>query len=106
VSRRADGTLRVAPGDLDSALLRAARNELPGHPAVQLEAGDLALLEDWVQVCRATKADYLFHDPGFMNPGDSQQFHGRQLRVTGYDLEVCRRCHADETGELTGASVP
>jgi len=81
VARRDDGTPRVSYGDPDSALLKAAMGNGAGHSAIP--ADQLAVLNDWVVRSRVAKADYTIHDPGWMNPGDTSQFHGLVLRTGG-----------------------
>jgi len=101
VARRDDGTPRVSYGDPNSALLKAAAGNGAGHSAIP--ADQLAVLNDWVVRSRVAKADYTVHDPGWMNPGDTSQFHGLVLRTGGsilpsggYPFDQCTACHGSD----------
>lgn len=94
VSRSDDGTPRLAPGELGSPLLAAARGKLQGHAAIG--ADEIAALERWVVGCRGAPRPHEFHPPGFATPTDAQQSHGAALRAAGYDFSECRTCHGED----------
>ena len=105
-SRRDDGTPRAEPGNADALLLRAARGELPG-PHAQVPDADFARLTDWVVRSRVAKEQYTFHFKGWMDPADTEQFHGLVLRQNGYRSDDpaydCQHCHgADLRGGTSG----
>lgn len=94
VSRSEDGTPRVAPGDLASPFLAAARGTLGSHAAI--DAQTVAVLEDWVVRCRAAPVPYAFHPRGWSTSTDPEQFHGQALRASRYDFAECRKCHGED----------
>ncbi len=100
VSRRDDGTPRVAPGDLASPVLAAARGELAGHS--KLDAADVTLLENWVVRCRAAPTPHQFHPKGWATSTDPEQFHGVALREKFYRFGECKKCHGED---LRGGAV-
>src|ERR1700687_21431 len=79
VSRRDDGTPRAAPGDPNALVLMAAAGMLPG-PHSALSTPEMAQLQDWVVRSRVAKAPYTVHLKGWMDPVDTEQFHGLELR--------------------------
>lgn len=94
VSRSDDGTPRVAPGELASPLLQAARGELKGHGAIS--APDVLVLEHWVVACRAAPRPHDFHPIGWATPTDPDEFHGKALRASGYAFAECKKCHGED----------
>jgi len=96
VSRRDDGTPRAAPADPNALVLMAAAGTLPG-PHSPLSSADQALLQDWVVRSRVAKAPYVFHFKGWMDPPDTDQFHGLVLRRNAYKTDDpsydCQHCH-------------
>jgi len=101
IARRPDGLRRVAAGDADSRLLQAARGQLPGGHMAIPEA-ELAELQSWVVDCALKPKPYVHHINGWMDPGNSNQFHGMVLRQAVYDLTGCQGCHGVN---LTGGTV-
>ncbi len=104
VSRRDDGTPRAAPGDPNALVLQAAAGTLAG-PHSAIGSADLAQLRDWVVRSRVAKAPYTFHFKGWMDPADSEQFHGLALRRNAYRTDDqsndCQHCHgADLRGGI------
>ncbi|MGI5862507.1 MAG: CxxxxCH/CxxCH domain c-type cytochrome [Myxococcales bacterium] len=95
VARRDDGTQRVQPGEQAGAFLQAARSALAAHLSAALPSDEIALLERWVAECRLAPARYEVHEPGLLNPGDAEQFHGATLRATGYETDRCAGCHGE-----------
>jgi predicted CxxxxCH...CXXCH cytochrome family protein len=101
VARRPDGTYRARAGDDDSLVLQAARGTLPsGHTA--LAQGELGEIQSWVVECALKPKAYTVHINGWMDPGNTDQFHGRVLRQAVYDLSGCQACHGQD---LAGGSV-
>lgn len=104
IARRPDGTERVKAGDDASPLLRAARGQLPGGH-VAIPQGDLSELQTWVVECALKPKPYTVHINGWMDPGNSDQFHGRVLRQAVYNLTGCQDCHGqDLTGGVASVS--
>lgn len=109
MSRRPDGTPRVAPGEQRSPFLQAVRGELAGHAA--LDATDTARLERWVIDCRASTRELQYHPRGWTTPTDlgaqadgGANFHGQLLRQKFYRLESCQECHGvDLRGGRSGS---
>ena len=98
IARRPDGTPRVTAGDASSPLLEAARGVLPGGH-VAIPEGEFTELETWVVRCALKPRPYTHHINGWMDPGNTDQFHGRVLRQAVYNLTGCQGCHgADLTG--------
>ena len=95
IARRPDGTYRVRAGDNDSMLLQAARGTLPGaHTAISQDAQ--TELQTWVVQCALKPKPYTVHINGWMDPGNTDQFHGRVLRQAVYDLSSCQACHGQD----------
>jgi predicted CxxxxCH...CXXCH cytochrome family protein len=101
VSRRPDGTAFLAPGDADTAFLRAVRGELPGHEA--LGADETAQLTSWVLGCRAGPGEPQFHPRGWSTPTEQgleadggALFHGKALRQKFYRFGECQQCHGED----------
>ncbi len=94
VSRSDDGTPRVAPGDAESLLLRAAHGTLMGHAAIG--ADESAVLDSWVVRCRGAPRPHQFHPVGWATSTDPEQFHGVTLRDAGYVLTACKECHGED----------
>lgn len=101
VSRSEDGTPRVAPGELSSPFLAAARGERAGHPA--LEAAEVTVLQDWVVQCRAAPLPHEYHPRGWATSTDTgrqadggMQFHGFALREKFYRFTECQKCHGED----------
>jgi predicted CxxxxCH...CXXCH cytochrome family protein len=82
-------------------VLQAARGTLAGgHGALaQSEIGEL---QSWVVECALKPKPYTVHINGWMDPGNTGQFHGRVLRQAVYDLSGCQACHGQD---LSGGSV-
>jgi len=99
VSRRDDGTPRAAPGDPNALVLMAAAGALPG-PHTALASPELAQLQDWVVRSRVAKDQYTVHLKGWMDPADTEQFHGLELRRNAYMTNAaadnCQHCHGDD----------
>ncbi len=101
IARRPDGTPRVRAGDDNSLLLQAARGTLPGgHTAVP--GAELTELQSWVVECALKPKPYTVHINGWMDPGNTAQFHGRVLREAVYNLSGCQACHGED---LSGGSA-
>jgi predicted CxxxxCH...CXXCH cytochrome family protein len=101
IARRPDGTYRARAGDDSSLVLQAARGTLPGgHTA--LAQPELGELQSWVVECALKPKAYTVHINGWMDPGNTDQFHGRVLRQAVYDLSGCQACHGQD---LAGGSV-
>ena len=101
IARRPDGTPRVRAGDNSSALLLAARGQLPGgHVAIPDK--EIKELHSWVVDCALKPKAYTVHINGWMDPGNTDQFHGRVLRQAVYNLSGCQACHGQD---LAGGSV-
>jgi len=98
VSKRDDGTPRAAPGDPNALLLMAAAGTLSPHPTLPmpLSMDQLAQLDDWVVPNRVAKEQYTIHFKGWMDPADTDQFHGLVLRKQGYQTDSCTACHGDD----------
>lgn len=95
IARRPDGTPRVTAGDNDSWMLQAARGTLPvGHVAIP--GAQLTELQTWVVDCALKPQGYTVHINGWMDVGNTSQFHGRVLRQSVYDLRGCQACHGAE----------
>lgn len=94
VSRRDDGTARVAPGDVASPFLAAARGELAGHAT--LDAAEVTVLQNWVVGCRAAPLPHEYHPKGWATSTDSEQFHGVALREKFYRFTECQKCHGED----------
>jgi len=95
VARRPDGTYRARAGDDNSLLLQAARGTLPtGHLAIP--QAELSELQSWVVECALKPKAYTVHVNGWMDPGNTDQFHGRVLRQAVYDLSGCQACHGED----------
>ena len=94
VARRDDGTPRVSAGDPNSQLLAAAQGQGSGHSTIP--ENEVGVLRDWVVRSRLARKQYTIHDKGWMDPGNSAEFHGRVLRGTGYAFENCTRCHGQD----------
>jgi predicted CxxxxCH...CXXCH cytochrome family protein len=101
IERRPDGTPRVRAGDSGSPMLLAARGELPGGH-VAIPEGQLTELTTWVVQCALKPKPYTHHINGWMDPGNSDQFHGRVLRQAVYNLTGCQGCHG---ADLSGGSA-
>jgi len=101
IARRPDGTPRVTAGDDASPLLQAARGQLPGGH-VAIPQTELAELQSWVVECALKPKAYTVHINGWMDPGNTDQFHGRVLRQAVYNLSGCQACHGQD---LAGGSV-
>jgi len=95
VARRPEGTYRARAGDDSSLVLQAARGTLPGgHTALaQAEIGEL---QSWVVECALKPKPYTVHINGWMDPGNTDQFHGRVLRQAVYNLSGCQACHGED----------
>ena len=101
IARRPDGTPRVRAGDDNSLVLQAARGTLPGgHTAIA--QSELAELQAWVVECALKPKAYTVHINGWMDPGNTDQFHGRVLRQAVYNLSGCQACHGQD---LSGGSA-
>src|SRR5262245_36669629 len=101
VARRPDGTYRARAGDDNSLLLQAARGTLAGgHTAIP--QAELTQLQSWVVECALKPKPYTVHINGWMDPGNTDQFHGRVLRQAVYNLSGCQACHGQD---LSGGSV-
>jgi predicted CxxxxCH...CXXCH cytochrome family protein len=101
IARRPDGTYRARAGDDNSLVLQAARGTLPsGHTA--LAQSELGVLQSWVVECALKPKPYTVHINGWMDPGNTDQFHGRVLRQAVYNLSGCQACHGQD---LSGGSV-
>ncbi len=95
VARRPDGTYRVKAGDDNSLLLQAARGTLPGgHTAIP--QNEITELQTWVVECALKPKPYTVHINGWMDPGNTDQFHGRVLRQAVYNLTGCQDCHGQD----------
>lgn len=94
MSRRPDGSPRLAAGDESSAFVQAVRGALAGHEALGEE--EQALLVDWAVRCRGATGTLRLHPQGFGTPTDPERFHGRVLRATGYALGECKDCHGED----------
>jgi predicted CxxxxCH...CXXCH cytochrome family protein len=101
VARRPDGTYRARAGDNTSLVLQAARGTLPGgHTA--LAQAEIDQLHAWVVECANKPKPYTVHINGWMDPGNTDQFHGRVLRQAVYNLSGCQACHGQD---LSGGSA-
>jgi len=104
IARRPDGTPRVTAGDNNSPLLQAARGQLPGGH-VAISQADITELQSWVVECALKPKPYVYHRNGWMDPGNTNQFHGLVLRQAVYDLSGCQACHGfDLTGGIVDVS--
>ena len=104
IARRPDGTIRVKAGDDSSPLLQAARGQLPG-PHTAIPQNEITELQTWVVECALKPQPYTVHINGWMDPGNSDQFHGRVLRQAVYDLQGCQDCHGPNlTGGVANVS--
>jgi predicted CxxxxCH...CXXCH cytochrome family protein len=104
IGRRPDGTIRVRAGDSSSPLLLAAQGVLPGGH-VAITKGQIAELETWVVQCALKPKPYTHHINGWMDPGNTDQFHGLVLRQAVYNLTGCQGCHgADLSGGTANVS--
>jgi predicted CxxxxCH...CXXCH cytochrome family protein len=101
IARRPDGTPRVRAGDDGSPLLQAARGTLPGGH-VAIPQNEISELQTWVVQCALKPQAYTVHINGWMDPGNTDQFHGRVLRQAVYDLSGCKACHGED---LAGGTV-
>ena len=101
VARRPDGTYRASAGDDGSLVLQAARGTLAGGH-VALAQSEIGELQSWVVECALKPKPYTVHINGWMDPGNTDQFHGRVLRQAVYDLSGCQACHGQD---LSGGSV-
>jgi len=101
IARRPDGTPRVRSGDDNSPLLQAARGTLPGGH-VAIAQAEITELQTWVVECALKPKAYTVHINGWMDPGNTDQFHGRVLRQVVYDLSSCQACHGED---LSGGSA-
>jgi predicted CxxxxCH...CXXCH cytochrome family protein len=101
IARRPDGTPRVTAGDNGSPLLQAARGQLPGGH-VAIPQAEQTQLQSWVVECALKPKAYTVHINGWMDPGNTDQFHGRVLRQAVYNLSGCQACHGQD---LAGGSV-
>jgi hypothetical protein len=95
IARRPDGTPRVRAGDDNSPLLQAARGTLPGGH-VAIPQNETSELRTWVVECALKPKPYTTHINGWMDPGNTDQFHGRVLRQAVYNLSGCQACHAQD----------
>ena len=95
VARRPDGTYRARAGDDNSLVLQAARGSLPGGH-VALAQAELDELQAWVVECANKPKPYTVHINGWMDPGNTDQFHGRVLRQAVYNLSGCQACHGED----------
>jgi predicted CxxxxCH...CXXCH cytochrome family protein len=95
IARRPDGTYRARAGDNNSLLLQAARGTLPGKH-VAIPQNETSELQTWVVECALKPKAYTVHINGWMDPGNTDQFHGRVLRQAVYDLSGCQACHGDD----------
>jgi predicted CxxxxCH...CXXCH cytochrome family protein len=101
IARRPDGTYRARAGDDNSLVLQAARGILPGgHTAIP--QNELGQLQSWVVECALKPKPYTVHINGWMDPGNTDQFHGRVLRQAVYNLSGCQACHGQD---LSGGSA-
>ncbi len=101
VARRPEGTYRALAGDDNSLVLQAARGTLPGgHTAIP--QNELSELQSWVVECALKPKAYTVHINGWMDPGNTDQFHGRVLREAVYNLSGCQACHGQD---LSGGSA-
>ena len=104
IARLPDGTPRVTAGDNNSPMLQAARGTLPG-PHVSIPQAQLTELQTWVVDCALKPKPYTVHINGWMDLGNSSQFHGKVLRQSVYDLSGCQACHGKElTGGTSGVA--
>ena len=104
IARRPDGTYRAKAGDDGSLLLQAARGSLPGGH-VPIAGSELTQLQSWVVECALKPKAYTVHINGWMDPGNTDQFHGRVLRQAVYNLTGCQDCHGhDLSGGVSGVS--
>jgi len=104
IARRPDGTIRVRAGDDSSPLLQAARGTLPGGH-VAIPQTELSELQSWVVECALKPKPYTVHINGWMDPANTDQFHGRVLRQAVYDLSGCQACHGqDLSGGIAGVA--
>ena len=98
------GRFRVQAGAADSLLLKRAAGG-DGHPAVK--ESELILLQRWVLDCDLSYfATGALHPLGYLNPRDPQ-FHGAELRASGWNFELCNQCHGvgdDPSGGLAQKS--
>jgi predicted CxxxxCH...CXXCH cytochrome family protein len=95
IERRPDGTPRVRAGDNNSRLLQAARGQLPGGH-VAIPQNEITELQTWVVECALKPKAYTVHINGWMDPGNTDQFHGRVLRQAVYNLTGCQACHGQD----------
>jgi predicted CxxxxCH...CXXCH cytochrome family protein len=95
IARRPDGTPRVRSGDNNSPLLQAARGTLPGGH-VAIPQNEISELQTWVVECALKPKPYTVHINGWMDPGNTDQFHGRVLRQAVYNLTGCQDCHGQD----------
>ena len=104
IARRPDGTIRVKAGDDGSPLLLAARGQLTG-PHTAIPQNEQAELQTWVVTCALKPKPYTVHINGWMDTGNSDQFHGRVLRQAVYNLTGCQDCHGQDLTEgVSGVS--
>jgi len=104
IARRPDGTPRVTAGDDGSALLQAARGQLPGGHAA-IPQNEQTELQSWVVECALKPKPYTVHINGWMDPANTDQFHGRVLRQAVYDLSGCQACHGEDlSGGIAGVA--
>jgi predicted CxxxxCH...CXXCH cytochrome family protein len=95
IERRPDGTPRVRAGDNNSRLLQAARGTLPGGH-VAIPQSEISELQTWVVECALKPKPYTVHINGWMDTGNTDQFHGRVLRQAVYNLTGCQACHGQD----------
>jgi predicted CxxxxCH...CXXCH cytochrome family protein len=95
IARRPDGTPRVRAGDNNSRLLQAARGQLPGGH-VAIPQNEITELQTWVVECALKPKPYTVHINGWMDTGNTDQFHGRVLRQAVYNLTGCQACHGQD----------
>jgi predicted CxxxxCH...CXXCH cytochrome family protein len=60
-----------------------------------LAPGTEPVLDRWVVECAAQFGNTNIHEPGILNPF-SPEFHGEQLRTSGWDFDACAECHGED----------
>ncbi|MEW5848572.1 MAG: CxxxxCH/CxxCH domain-containing protein [Myxococcota bacterium] len=89
-----DGNANAVAGDPRSTLLEAVRPGAATGPHVD-HTDVHSLLEEWVVDCSLSYSGFGIHEGGIANPAD-QDFHGRKLRESGWDMSSCARCHGED----------
>ena len=94
-----DATANAIAGDEQSIILSKLEDEV--HAGL---ADVIPLLRAWVVDSRLAYSRSRIHEPGLLNPADSQ-FHGAELARHDWDLGLCAKCHgADFSGGAAKAT--